>query len=58
MNDPQTMSEYCWFINMFTCQMTQQSYKWNEKVITKFDLAFLNASEEEWKLVRVFPHIN
>ena len=28
------------------------------KILTKFDLDSLNASEEEWKLVRAFAQIN
>ena len=28
------------------------------KILTKFDLDSLNASEEEWKLVRAFVQIN
>ena len=28
------------------------------KILTKFDLDSLNASKEEWKLVRVFAQIN
>ena len=31
---------------------------WTSKILTKFDLDSLNASEEELKLVKVFAQIN
>ena len=38
--------------------MHKRITNWTSKILTKFDLDSLNASEEEWKLVRAFAQIN
>ena len=38
--------------------MRKRITNWTSKILTKFDLDSLNASEEEWKLVRAFAQIN